>query len=62
MSDAYAWYCQRDGGQWNVRCEVVHELGSLVVIRAKDHLVGTLHEDGMQYLIVPARDVHKEAQ
>lgn len=56
------WYCQPDGGQWNVRVEVDAREDDCSIIKSKQ-LVGTYTDsDGFNWLIVATNTLFDEPQ
>lgn len=52
------YYCQHDGGQWNIPVEIVHSFEQLHVIRGtSSDLIGVLGADGFVYALVPDCDL-----
>jgi hypothetical protein len=67
----HVYYCQGDGGQWNVKVEVLQpEPGynilagtQLKVVRAiESGATGTLGSDGHMYMLVPDCDLYDKPQ
>ena len=60
------YYCQGDGGQWNVNVTIVLSLSEtmLKVVRAtkRGTLIGLLGTDGRVYAIVPDCDLYDSPQ
>lgn len=60
------YYCQGDGGQWNVKVDIVQSIpGTMLrVVRAIESgtLVGQIGNDGHIYAIVPECDLFANPQ
>lgn len=60
------YYCQGDGGQWNIKVSVVSKVSGtmLQVIRAEESgtLSGIIGSDGHIYALVPDCDLYDKPQ
>ncbi len=63
MRQSHRYFCQTDGGQWNIKVIVIHRLEGLSIVQAvNSNLIGCLGNDGHTYALVADCELYDKLQ